>query len=241
MPAIDLLVKRLQARDRLSAAEIEVLQGLPGAVTRYDRRQTIVHAGEAQTKSRIVLDGWVARSNTLADGRRQITQIHVAGDFFDLHSFLLKRLEHDIVTLTACSIVEVDHARLRHVTESQPHLTRMLWLLTMIDAATYREWMILMSRADAYQHVAFILCELYVRLDAVGLASAHVMDFPLTQEELGDVCGLTAIHINRVMQELRRDGLVVTEGRRLRLPDWDRLVTAAGFDPTYLNLTSVPR
>jgi CRP-like cAMP-binding protein len=235
--AIDLLIRRLQLRDGLSSDELEALRALPGTVATYARRQTIVRAGDLQTKSSIVVDGWIARSNTFADGERQITQLHVPGDFFDLHSFLMKRLEHDIVAVTNCTIMQVDHFRLRELTATNPHLTRLLWLLTVVDAANYREWLTLMARADAYRHIAFIMCEMYMRLEAVGLAGAFEMDFPLTQEELGNVCGITAIHVNRVLQELRRDGLVATTGRRLSFPDWNRLVAAAQFDPTYLYLS----
>ncbi len=241
MTATDLLVRRLQLRDRLSAGEIEILRDLADAVTPYGRREYIVHAGVPQTKSRIVVDGWVARSNTFADGRRQILQLHVPGDFFDLHSFLLKTLDHDVITLTACTIAEVDHARLRRLSESEPHLTRLFWMLTLIDAATYREWLLLTGSADAHRHIAFIICELYVRLESVGQARDNEMDFPLTQEELGEVCGITSIHVNRVLQELRREGLIVTTGRRMRIPDWPRLVAVAQFDPSYLSLTPMPR
>ena len=153
----------------------------------------------------------------------------------------MKSLEHDIVAITPCTIAQVDHSQLRELTAREPHLTRLLWLLTVLDAANYREWLTLMGRANAYQHVAFIMCEMYVRLEMVGLASGHAMDFPLTQEELGNVCGITPIHVNRVLQELRRDGLIVTTGRRLRIPDWARLVAAAEFDPAYLNLSQEPR
>ena len=241
MRANELLLRRLEIRDRLTPEEAEAVLALPAVIATYDRRQSIVRAGEIQSKSRLVINGWIARSNTLADGRRQITQLHIAGDFFDLHSFLMKRLEHDVVALTQSTVAEVDHSQLKIFTERFPHLTRLLWMLTLIDAATYREWLTLMGRADAYQHVAFILCELYVRQAAVGVAADHVMDFPLTQEELGDVCGLTAIHINRVLQELRRAGLIVTADRRMRFPDWDRLVAVAQFDPTYLSLVPLPR
>lgn len=241
MRATELLLRRLEIRDRLEPEEAQAVLDLPVNVVTYDRRQTIVRMGSLQNKSSILLNGWVGRSNTLVDGRRQITQLHIAGDFFDLHSFLMKRLEHDVVALTQCTVADVDHGRLKELTERFPHLTRLLWMLTLIDAATYREWMTLMGRADALQHIAFILCELYVRQAAVGIAADHVMDFPLTQEELGDVCGLTAIHINRVLQELRRDGLIVTADRRIRFPDWDRLVALAQFDATYLSLGPIPR
>ncbi|MBS0502633.1 MAG: Crp/Fnr family transcriptional regulator [Proteobacteria bacterium] len=241
MPAIDLLIRRLRLRDRLAPDEIDALHGLPLTLARFERRAHIVRAGVPQSKSSIVVEGWIARSNSFADGRRQITQLHVPGDFFDLHSFLMKTLEHDIVAVTACTIAQVDHARLRELTASKPHLTRLLWMLTLVDAATYREWLTLMGRADARQHIAFIVCEMYVRLESVGLASDHILDFPLTQEELGDVCGITPIHVNRVLQELRREGLIVTEGRRLYFPDWSKLVAAAQFDPTYLCLTPMER
>lgn len=237
----ELLIRKLQVRDDLAAGEIESLRGLVGEEVQYPRRAHIVRAGEHQSKSRLLLAGWVARAKILEDGRRQITEIHIPGDFVDLHSFLLKRLEHDIVALTPCVIGNVDHGRLREISDSQPHLTRMLWLTTLIDAAIHREWMTAMGRQSALSQIAHLICELYLRHEIVGLAADYRFDFPLTQEEIGDVCGLTSVHVNRIFQEIRARGLIATEQQKMTILDWRGLASLGQFDPTYLNICKEPR
>jgi CRP-like cAMP-binding protein len=235
------LVKKLQIRDALSPNEVTLLENLISDEVAFGRHDTIIKEGEHQTSSRLLLQGWVARTKILNDGRRQISQIHIAGDFVDLHSFTLKCLDHSIVALTDCRLGVVPHDALRKVTEDQPHLTRMLWLNTMIDAATHREWLTATGRLSAQSHIAHLICELYVRLQSVGLARDHRFDMLLTQEEIGDACGLTAVHVNRVMQELRARELIETKQRSVRIIDWDSLQKIGEFDPIYLNLWSEPR
>jgi CRP-like cAMP-binding protein len=238
---IERLARKLQVRDDLSVDEIDTLRRIAGPLVRYDRRDTIVRRGEHQTASRLLIEGWVARVQTLADGRRQITEVHIEGDFVDLHSFLLKRLEHDLVAFTPCTIANVDHARLREVSETHPHLTRMLWLTTLIDAAIHREWMVAMGRQPAVSQLAHLICELYVRQEIVGLAADHRIQFPLTQEEIADICGLTPVHVNRVLQELRGRGLVRSDSPDLMILDWRGLADLGQFDATYLNVCKEPR
>jgi CRP-like cAMP-binding protein len=238
---VDLLVRKLRVRDDVSAAEENLLRGIVGEAVEYGRRARIVRAGEHQTSSRLLLDGWVGRERVVADGRRQISQVHVPGDFVDLHSFLLKRLDHDIVALTPCRIAEVSHDRLKGLTEEHPHLARLLWLTTLMDAATHREWLAAMGRMSAFEHLAHFLCEIYRRLSVIGLAHDSEFELPLTQEELGDVCGLTSVHVNRVLQELRAKDLVQWTDKRVVIPDWERLRAAGQFNPIYLNEWKEPR
>ena len=239
--SVDLLVRKLRVRDDVSPTEVMSLEALIGDIVHYPRRACIVPAHDRQTSSRLLLSGWVARERLVEDGRRQISQIHVPGDFVDLHSFLLKRLDHDVVALTPCRIAEVSHDRLKALTETEPHLTRLLWLTTLIDAATHREWLAGMGRMSAFAQLAHLVCEIYHRLTLVGLADDLHFDLPLTQEELGDVCGLTSVHVNRVLQELRASDLLTWASKRVVIHDWQRLQDAGQFDATYLNEWKEPR
>src|SRR5262249_23301560 len=150
-------------------------------------------------------------------GQRQIVELHVAGDFADLHSFTLKRLEHDILTLTPCTVAVVPHDKLREITERYPHLTRVYWFLTNLDAAIHRERMVSLGQRSALSRMAHLFCELFARLQIVGLTSGEGYDFPLTQAELGEYLGLTSVHVNRTLQELRRRNLIHLENRRLTI------------------------
>lgn len=238
---VELLIAKLRVRDELSADEVAVLQQLPVATRTYARHERIVREGEEQTRSRLLVEGWAARAKTLPNGSRQITELHLPGDFMDLHSLLLKRLDHDVIALTPCTVADVEHARLKELTETHPHLTRLFWLSTLIDSAIHREALTLMGRANALQQLAHLLCELYVRHRVLGLTPEGRLAMPITQEDLADVCGLTPVHVNRVLQELRGTGLVESRGRTMIFPDLDALKKLAQFDARYLSLEREPR
>jgi CRP-like cAMP-binding protein len=160
--------------------------------------------------------------------------MHIPGDFCDLHSFILKRMDHNIAALGQCRIAKFSHAVIHEITERYPRLGRALWWDTAVDGAIMREWMISMGRRSAYEQIAHLLCELLVRLRSVGLVSDDSYEMPATQAELGDAFGLSTVHVNRILQELRREGLIVFKNKRVTIPDLDRLKEAAGFDAAYL-------
>ena len=188
-------------------------------------------------ESILLLDGWLGRVKDLHSGQRQIAELHVPGDFADLHGFTLKRLDHDVITLCKCRIALVPHERLKEMTERHPHLTRLYWLMTNIDAAIHREWTLSLGRRSAQSAMAHLFCELFVRLGIVGLTENNSFEFPLTQAELGECLGLTAVHVNRTLQQLRRLDVVDLQSRRATIHDHTRLKEIAEFDDDYLYLT----
>lgn len=235
------LILKLGRRDMLSEAEQAVLEAAPFTIRTYAAGEEIVAEGSENDYSCLLLQGWASRTKQLRDGRRQITAFQITGDFIDLHSLLLRPMDHAIVAVTACRLALVQHSVLRDITERHPHLTRMLWLDTLIDSCIHREWLVALGRLPAAGHLAHLLCELYLRLEAVGEAREHSFQFPVTQPLLADALGLSTVHVNRIVQELRRESLVVWRGARVSMPDFGRLKQFAEFDPTYLNLTSAPR
>lgn len=237
----DRLAAKIERRDRLSEAERAALESLISHVERLGPRENIAVENVEQTSSRLLLEGVACRYKQLTDGRRQITELHIDGDFVDLHSFTLKRLDHNVGAITAVQIGVVPHDELRKLTETHPHLTRMLWLMTMIDAAIHREWLVSAGRRSALEQVASLFCEIYVRSQVTGLAQDASYPLPLTQEDMADVCGLTAVHVNRTLQELRSTGAVEWQRGTVTVRDWGELQRIAGFDPAYLNLFSQPR
>lgn len=237
----NVLVQKLSLRDQLPPEERRLLERVAVRVREIARDQDIVHDGQRVTESTLLLDGMAARYKMLGGGRRQISALHIAGDFVDLHSFLLKTLDHGVVALTPCTIAQVPHEFLKELTETSPHLTRLLWLSTLIDAAIHREWITNMGRRAALERTAHLLCELFKRLEAIGRTDGWSFRLPLTQAELGDALGLSLVHVNRVVQALRTQNLVTWEGRVLTILDWERLCTMAEFDSTYLHLNKEPR
>lgn len=241
MAPIDRLIMKFERRDRLSDDERRVLEAAVVRIDSYRAREDVIIEGELQTESRLLIDGVAHRYKALSDGRRQIMALHIAGDFVDLHSFTLKKLDHNVATITPARFAVVPHEVLRTITETEPHLTRLLWMSTMVDAAIHREWVVSAGRRTAVEHIANLLCEMFVRSQVVELAEGDRYPLPLTQEELADACGLTPVHVNRSLQELRATGAVEWQRGTVIVNDWAELQRIAEFDPRYLNLERLPR
>ena len=229
-------LKKLRVRADIGPDDEKVIRGLVTETRRYSADQFVVRAGEELNSSMLLLDGWLVRSKDLPSGDRQVMELHVSGDFADLHGFTLKRLDHDVVSLTECTIGIVPHDRIMEVTERHPHLSRVYWLATNIDAAITREMVLSLGQRSAISRMAHLFCELHVRLGIVGMTRGDTFDFPLTQREMSECLGLTVVHVNRTLQELRRKGLVEAENRQIRIVDRDALEAIAEFDPGYLQL-----
>lgn len=228
--------KKLRTRTEISAEEERAIRNAVAEARRLPADEVVVRAGEELNSSLMLLDGWMARAKDLQSGERQMTELHIPGDFPDLHGFTLKRLDHDLLTLTECRIAVVPHDRLKELTERYPHLARVYWDQTNIDAAIHREWTLSLGQRSAISRMAHLFCEIYVRLEVVGQASSDFCELPLTQRELSECLGLTVVHANRTLQELRRRGLVEFENRRLTILDRRGLEGVAEFDPGYLYL-----
>jgi CRP-like cAMP-binding protein len=228
--------KKLRLRTNISAEDERVVRDLVADHRQVGPHQMLVRSGELLNHSMLLLDGWLVRSKDLPSGERQILEIHLPGDFADLHSFTLKRLDHDIFTVTQSIIGLVPHERLTQLTERHPHLTRVYWLSTNIDAAIAREMALSLGQRSAISRMAHLFCELHLRLSSVGKAGEDTFDFPLTQRELSECLGLTVVHVNRTLQELRRRQVIEAENRHIRILDRNMLEAIAEWDPGYLQL-----
>ncbi len=147
-------------------------------------------------------------------------------------------LDNSVATISQCRVGFITHEDLRDLCVRYPRITAALWRETLIDASIFREWVTNVGQREAYQRMAHLLCELLVRLRAVDLVEDHVCDLPITQSEFADALGVTTVHVNRVLQQMRADGLIETKGTQLKIPDWDKLKQVGEFDPTYLHLES---
>ena len=227
-------LKKLRKRTEISAEEERAIRNAVLETRRLPADVVAIRSGEEVHASLLLLDGWMARSKDLASGERQVTELHIAGDFADLHSSTLKCLDHDVLTLTECTVAVVPHERLKDLFARYPHLARVYWFMTNIDAAIHREWTLSLGRRSAIARMAHLLCELDIRLAVGGLTEHNSFDFPLTQVEFGECLGLTSVHVNRTLQELRRRGLVKLENRRATILNVALLKQTAEFDDTYL-------
>lgn len=235
-PGYNPLIRKLESVFTLTDDERQALETLPMQVAVIKDRQDIVREGDRPSRSCLILSGFACVYKMTAQGKRQIVSFSIAGDIPDLQSLHLKVLDTSISTISPCRVGFIQHEALHDICERYPRLAAAFWREALIDAAIFREWVMNVGQREGASRLAHVLCELLVRLRAVGLVEDHVCDLPITQTEFADALGFTNVHVNRVFQQLRAEGLIETQGTRLRVPDWDRLKEVGEFDPTYLHL-----
>jgi CRP-like cAMP-binding protein len=184
----------------------------------------------------MVLEGFTCVYKLTTEGKRQIVAFHVPGDIPDLQSLHLKVMDTSIATVSRCRLGFIPHEALQALCNRYPRIAAALWRETLVDASIFREWMTGIGRREAYNRMAHLLCELFVRLKAVDLIEDETFDLPITQTELADAIGASTVHVNRVLQELRADGLIRSRGTQVHILDWERLKAVGDFDPLYLHL-----
>ena len=234
---VDRLIRKLETLAALSDEEKQALHGLPISVKVCKADQDIVREGDNPAECCLVLEGMVFRYLVLDDGRRQIMGFYIPGDIPDLQSLYITIMDHSVATVVPTMVAFIPHQSLNELNARYPTIANALWRDTIVDAAMFRLWMVSLGQKSAHERLAHLLCELLVRFKAVGLAEdEHTCAFPMTQTELGDALGLTTVHVNRVIQDLRRDGLITLGKGSLCITDWERLRQRAKFNPLYLHL-----
>lgn len=231
-----IFVRKLESIAELTQEQRDALSGLGGTVRDLRRGENVVTEGEKPHACTLVLSGLLCRYKMVPDGKRQILAFHTPGDMPDLHSLFIEVMDHSLGAITATKILLVPHDKVRALLHATPSLMELLWRETLIDAAIFREWTVNVGRRSAYTRIAHMLCEVLIRMRAVGLADGDACSLPLTQEDIGDATGLSNVHVNRSLQELRGEGLIEVGRGALRILDWQRFKAAAQFDPAYLHL-----
>ena len=221
-------------RQALDDEHKAIIEGLFDEVRTFDDTHILQRRGQLCDTSALLVDGFMMRAIPNEGDGSHIVSLQVPGDFVDLHGFALKRLDHDVLTIGRTQIAFCPHARLEAVVRAHPKLTRILWFSTMLDAALHRNWIIKLEKLPAVQRVAFLFAETDARLRMVDLALDDGFDSPLTQTQLASICGITAVHMNRVLGELNETGIARCERGRVFIPDREKLWHYCGFDGDYL-------
>ena len=230
------VVRRLSAFRELSESAVTALEkAVRERIVRAGAGQDLVSEGEQLDRIRIVLAGWLSRYKTLEDGRRQIVNFVLPGETCDAHAYLLPRIDHSIGTLTPVIYTEIERERFEELVESDRGLAEAIWCETLSNSSIQREWALNIGRRIALERVAHLLCEIVERLRPVGLLEGKSCAFPITQMDLADATGLSVVHLNRTLQELRASGLIVLRERMLTISDLDLLKNVGLFDASYLH------
>lgn len=230
------LIRKLETIAVLSDRERAALAELPLRLKPFLENTDLTQQGDAPTECCLIIDGLVCRYKLMGTGQRQIMSLHLPGDIPDLQSLHLGHMDHSLGSLTAGRAAYMPHAAVRELTDRFPNITVAFWRDSLIDAAVAREWLCGIGRRSAHQRLAHIICEVFVRSRALHLIEEKTFEFSMTQAELGDSLGLSTVHVNRVLQDLRRDELVTWRGKSILVLDWERLRVAGDFDPGYLHL-----
>jgi CRP-like cAMP-binding protein len=230
------LIRQLESITELSRDDRDALATLPLRIRSIAEKRDIVREGARPAESCLVTEGMVCRYKMLSNGRRQILSFHHSGDMPDLESLYLKTMDHTIASVTAARVAFVPHEAVKALIHARPGIADALSRLILVDASIYREWIANIGRRSSMERVAHVICECFVRMRALGLCKQSSFELPLTQIELGDATGLSVVHVNRVMKELRRLNLIETNGGIHAILDWEMLQETADFDPGYLHL-----
>lgn len=233
-------IDKMLRRDEISELEQAVLRGLLSPPRVHRAGSHIVRPGDRPEESTLMLAGFCGRYTTIQSGKLQITQLHIAGDFIDLHSFVMKQMDHGVLALTDCTVSTVSHAALIQVSEREPHLTRLLWLETVVDAAMHRQLLASVGLQNAHARLAHLFCEMLMRLQAADLASGTRFPMPLSQSRIGEVLSLSPVQVNRSAMYLRSRGLIRWSRQEVEILDFPALAALGEFDPAYLRLHREP-
>jgi CRP-like cAMP-binding protein len=228
-------MRKLEKRLPFSAEDRTAFLALPASVKRLDAGSYIVREADIARSCCVLLTGFAYRHKVVGDGARQILSIHIPGDMVDLHNAFLGIADHNVQMLTVGEVALIPAKAVQDIAYSHPAIARAMLLETLVDGSIFREWIANVGRRDARTRVAHLLCEFAVRLEAAGESEGHNYHLPMTQEQLADATGLTPIHVNRMIQSLRRDGFISTDKRSVIIKDWERLVATGDFNTAYLH------
>jgi CRP-like cAMP-binding protein len=230
-PALCKLGKRIQ----LSAEDRAAFYGLPFSIKDMNAGSYLVRERDRIKDCCILLSGFAFRSKVVGNGGRQILSIHIPGDVVDIQHAMLGTADHNIQMLTTGEVALVSAAAIKKIAFERPAIGEALWLETLVDGSIFREWITNVGRRDARTRISHLLCEFTVRLHTAGLTEGNRYELPMTQEQLGDATGLTAVHVNRTLQGLRTAGLISSDKRTITIEDWKALTAVGDFDTAYLH------
>ena len=235
---LDNFLRVLTASNNLEAEDRNAILDLPIRLRSLDAGNYLIREGAVPTHCAILVDGFAYRHKTTGHGGRQILAVCIPGDAVDLQNIFLDASDHSAQMLTRGVVADISREVLQDLVLTRPTVGRAIIQLTLVESSILREWVVNIGRRDARERIAHILCEFAVRLESRGLASSEGFELPMTQEQLADATGLTAVHVNRVLKSLEADGLIERRRRVVHFVDWRAIQETADFSRAYLHVPS---
>ena len=185
---------------------------------------------------RFLISGFACRHKLIENGQRQILSFMLPGDGCDMGVTLLERRDHSLTALTTCRVAFTSDEAMEHVLEQYPKLKAAFRWASLVEESISREWIANVGQREAAARAAHVFCELYYRWKAIGQAEGMNFELPITQADLADALGISVVHANRTLQELRHRKLIAFGDGRLTILNLEELEQLAEFDLTYLHL-----
>jgi CRP-like cAMP-binding protein len=232
-----ILLRKLRSFETLPDAGADAIIALEHRrIRQAAAKSDIIHEGEDPREVFLILSGWACRYKVLEDGRRQIVSIFLPGDLCDLHVYILKEMDHSIAAMSTVRYAQIGSSELEAISDEHPRVMRALWWETLVAAAIQREWTVTVGQRDAYEALAHLVCELYLRLRLVGFVEKHSCACPMTHADFADALGITPTHAGRMIRELNKSGLATIARRSISVHDLAGLIEAGNFNMNYLHL-----
>lgn len=214
---------RFNEQASMTDAEVALLRGLGETAVLY-RRQTVIRRERLPVDAiYLLIEGWATSAIRLPNGQRQIVKVHITGDMMGTPSMVLDTAADTLTAITDCRVAALSFPQLREMLIAHPRLGPLFFMSVQIERLALMDIVAALGKSSARERLVRLLLDLHDRLTKIGAVEDGCFDMPLTQELLGDVLGLTAVHVNRTMRLLEREGLIARHGQRMVLSDIDRL------------------
>lgn len=233
---LDLMVRKLNQWHPLSDDEQAAVLALPFTRRKFNAHDHIVWEGDRPQHTCLLLSGFAFRHKVAGNGGRQILSIHMKGDLVDLQNSMLGIADHNVQMLSAGEVALMPFEAVRDLAQRMPNIGMAMWYETLVEGSIFREWILNIGRRDAHARIGHLLCEFAVRLEVAELGNQAEYDLPITQEQLADAVSLTAVHVNRTLKSLEKEGYISRSKRRITISDWQKLARVADFQPNYLHI-----
>jgi CRP-like cAMP-binding protein len=233
------LIRKLEHCILLAPDEKRALENACSSYRLLAPRTNLISEGDPAQRVNVILEGFACRYRLQTDGRRQVVGLLLPGDMCDIRVCILKHMDHSIGTLSPVRASQIPREVAESLLDRYPRLARAFWWSTLVEESITREWVVNVGHRTAFERMAHLFCEIFERLYTVGLTRGDTFDLPLTQAELSDALALSAVHVNRVLMEMRHNQLITLRNQQLTLHDYHALRNIAGFDARYLHLNGI--
>jgi CRP-like cAMP-binding protein len=230
------LVRHLEMRVPLSPEDQAAVLGLQHQLRTLEPATYLIREGDPPTRCGVLVSGFTYRQKQTSEGHRQIVALNIPGEPVDLQHLFLDVADHSVQMLTRGQVAFVPRGEFQSLIKRCPTLAHAVIINILVEGSIFREWVLNVGRRDARARMAHLMCEFAIRLQAAGLMEGTAYELPITQEQLADALGLTAVHVNRTLKGLEADGLIERRKRTIAFPSWEDLREVADFNSRYLHL-----